>query len=134
MKKFTIAMIALPLAMFSAAVLAGDAAAGKAKAEACMDCHAGEDFEGMSAAEIAARFARPWQGRIKHPPGLDEITEADIDDVAAFFAAEAGGRVNGGTRRPSAVRTLPAAGPCCMRSVPSLYCTTPDHSQRGLTT
>lgn len=90
MKKFTIAMIALPFAMFSGAVLAGDAAAGKTKAEACLDCHAGEDFEGMSAADIAASIRAALAGEIKHPPGLDEIAEGDVDDVAAFFAAEAG--------------------------------------------
>jgi cytochrome c553 len=91
MKKLTTFLVALPLAMFSAAALAGDAEAGKAKADACMDCHAGEDFEGMTAAEIAAAIRAGLKGEIKHPPGLDAISEADADDVAAFFAAEAGG-------------------------------------------
>lgn len=91
MKKLTIAMLALPLAMFSGAALAGDAAAGKAKAESCMDCHAGEDFEGMSAADIAAGIRAALAGEVKHPPGLDAISAEDADDVAAFFAAEAGG-------------------------------------------
>jgi cytochrome c553 len=91
MKKLTTLMIALPLAMFSAAALAGDAAAGQAKAETCMDCHAGEDFEGMSLDEIAAGIAAALKGDIAHPPGMDEITEGDIADVAAYFFAEAGG-------------------------------------------
>lgn len=91
MKKLTTMIIALPLALFSAATLAGDAEAGKAKAEACMDCHAGEDFEGLSAAEIADAIRAGLKGEFKHPPGLDAITEADADDVAAFFYAEAGG-------------------------------------------
>jgi cytochrome c553 len=91
MKKITIIMMAMPLAMFSAGAFAGDAAAGAAKAESCMDCHAGEDFEGLSAAEIADAIRAGLKGEIKHPPGLDAITEADADDVAAFFYAEAGG-------------------------------------------
>jgi len=91
MKKLTAFMIALPLAVFSTAALAGDAAAGKAKADSCMDCHAGEDFEGMSAAEIADGIRAALKGELKHPPGLDEIAEADADDVAAYFYAEAGG-------------------------------------------
>lgn len=91
MKKLTTMMIALPLAMFSAAALAGDADAGKGKAESCMDCHAGEDFEGLSAAEIADSIRAGLKGEAKHPPGLDAITEADADDVAAYFYAEAGG-------------------------------------------
>jgi cytochrome c553 len=92
MKKLTTAMIALPLALFSVAALAGDAAAGAAKAESCMDCHAGEDFEGMSLEEIAAAIRAALAGEIKHPPGMDEISEADVDDVAAYFYAEAGGQ------------------------------------------
>ncbi len=93
MKKLTTLMISLPLAVFSAAALAGDAAAGKAKAEAlyCMDCHAGEDFEGMSAAEIAAATRAAMAGETSHPPGLEDVTEADVDDLAAYFYAEAGG-------------------------------------------
>ena len=91
MKKFTTIMMALPLAMFSAAALAGDAAAGAAKAGACMDCHAGEDFEGMSATEIADAIRAVLAGQAKHPPGVDDITEADADDIAAYFFAEAGG-------------------------------------------
>jgi len=91
MKKLTMIMLALPLAMFSAGALAGDAAAGKAKADSCMDCHAGEDFEGMSAAEIADAIRAGLKGEMKHPQGLDEISADDADDVAAFFYAEAGG-------------------------------------------
>lgn len=92
MNKLSIALIAFPLAVFSGAALAGDAAAGKAKAETCMDCHAGEDFEGLSVAEIAAAIRAGLKGEFKHPPGLDEIAEADADDVAAYFHAEAGGQ------------------------------------------
>lgn len=92
MNKLTIALLVAPLVAFSGAALAGDAAAGKAKAETCMDCHAGEDFEGMSADEIAAAIAGALKGDVAHPPGMEEITEGDIADVAAYFFAEAGGQ------------------------------------------
>ncbi len=93
MKKLTTALLALPLVAFSGAALAGDADAGKAKAEElyCMDCHAGEDFEGMSLEEIIKANKAVLSGEQSHPPGLEDMTEADIPDLSAYFYAEAGG-------------------------------------------
>jgi cytochrome c553 len=93
MRKLTVAMLAVPLVAFSGAALAGDPAAGKAKAEAlyCMDCHAGEDFEGMSLEEIIEANKAVLAGAQRHPPGLEDLTEADIPDISAYFYAEAGG-------------------------------------------
>jgi cytochrome c553 len=93
MKKFAVSLLALPLVVFSGAALAGDAEAGKAKAEAlyCMDCHAGEDFEGMSLQEIIDANKAVLSGEQRHPPGLEDMTEDDIADLAAYFYAEAGG-------------------------------------------
>jgi cytochrome c553 len=91
MRKLTIALLAVPLIAFSGAALAGDAAAGKVKAESCMDCHAGEDFEGMSLEEIIAANKAVLAGEQRHPPGLEDMTEADIADISAYFYAEAGG-------------------------------------------
>jgi cytochrome c553 len=90
MNKFAVALVSLPLLAFSGAALAGDAAAGKVKADACMDCHAGEDFEGMDAAAIEAAIRAALAGEVKHGPEIKDLAEADIADVAAFFAAEAG--------------------------------------------
>lgn len=91
MNKLTMALLAVPLVAFSGAALAGDAAAGKAKAESCMDCHAGEDFEGMTLEEIIEANKAVLSGAQRHPPGLEDMTEADIADISAFFYAEAGG-------------------------------------------
>jgi cytochrome c553 len=91
MNRFTIALLALPFMTFSGAALAGDAAAGKAKADSCMDCHAGEDFEGMTLEEIIEANRAVISGAKKHPPGLEAVTEADIADISAYFLAEAGG-------------------------------------------
>lgn len=93
MKKLTIALLAIPLVAFSGTALAGDAAAGKARADElyCMDCHAGEDFEGMSVEEIIAAAKAVRAGETNHPPGFEEVTEEDIPNLAAYFHAEAGG-------------------------------------------
>lgn len=93
MRKLTIAMLALPLFAFSGAALAGDAAAGEAKAEAlyCMDCHAAEDFEGLSKEEIEASLKGVMSADSAHPPGLEDLKAEDIPDLAAYFYAAAGG-------------------------------------------
>jgi cytochrome c553 len=91
MKRLTVALLAMPLVAFSGAALAGDAAAGKVKADSCMDCHAGEDFEGMSLEEIIEANRAVLSGAQRHPPGLEDITEEDIPDISAYFYAEAGG-------------------------------------------
>lgn len=93
MKKLTIALLAIPLVAFSGTALAGDAAAGKARADElyCMDCHAGEDFAGMSLEEIIAATEAVRAGEANHPPGFEGVTEKDIADLAAYFYAEAGG-------------------------------------------
>jgi cytochrome c553 len=87
MKKITIALLSVPMALFSAAALAGDAAAGAAKAEVCLDCHEAADFEGMSADDIAGKLKGVLAGEVKHPDV--ELAEADVPDIAAYFAAEA---------------------------------------------
>lgn len=94
MKKLTIALLAAPLLAFSGAAVAGDAAAGEAKAEElyCLDCHAGEDFQGMSMEEIAGALKAVVSGEAEHPPGAEDVTAADIPDLAAFFYAAGGGQ------------------------------------------
>jgi cytochrome c553 len=75
---------------FSGAALAGDAAAGKAKAEMCMDCHEpAEDFAGASADEIAGKIKTIVSGQMKHQKKL-ALSDADVADIAAFFAAADG--------------------------------------------
>lgn len=94
MKKLTMALLAVPLIALSGAAFAGDAAVGKDKSEAlgCMDCHAGEDFEGMTLEEIIEANKAVLSGAQRHPPGLDDMKEADIADISAYFYAEAGGQ------------------------------------------
>ena len=89
MKWVTLAMASSALA-FSGAAFAGDAAAGEKKAEMCMDCHdPGEDFAGVSADDIAGKIKGVVSGQTKHKKQLT-LSDADIADIAAFFAAADG--------------------------------------------
>jgi cytochrome c553 len=89
MKKLAIALISLPLFAVSGAALAGDAEAGAAKAEVCLDCHMADDFSGLGAEEIAALIVAA-QGSDDHDPVINDVAEEDIADVAAYFAHEGG--------------------------------------------
>lgn len=95
MNKFAITLLTLPLVAFSGAVAAGDAAAGEAKAEVCMDCHElSEDFAGRTAEAIEARIHEVRGGALvkggtkKHAADIQDLAEEDIADVAAWFAHE----------------------------------------------
>ena len=69
--------------------MAGDAAAGEAKAEFCLDCHLPEDdFAGVDAAEIEKLIKAALAGELEHGPEISELAEEDVADVAAYFAAE----------------------------------------------
>ncbi len=75
------------LAFSSGAALAGDAAAGEGKAGMCLDCHEpSEDFAGLGADEIAGKIKGIVAGQTKHKEKLS-FSDADIADIAAFFAA-----------------------------------------------
>lgn len=88
MKKLTPALLALSLVAFSGAAQAGDAAAGEAKAALCLDCHYADDFPNVSAEEIEAMIRAARAGEVKHGEEINELAEADIADVAAYFAHE----------------------------------------------
>ena len=89
MKWMTLALASGALA-FSGAAFAGDAAAGEKKAEVCMECHdPGEDFAGVSADEIAGKIKGVVSGATKHKKKLT-LSDADVADIAAFFAAADG--------------------------------------------
>jgi len=91
MNKFAIALVTLPLVAFSGAAVAGDAAAGQAKADICLDCHEpADDFAGLGAAEIEAMIRAAIAGEVKHSAEIKDLAEEDIADVAAWFAHEGG--------------------------------------------
>lgn len=88
--KLIVALAAASLLSVSGAALAADAAAGKKKAEGCMaDCHVpNEDFAGKDAASIEKSIKEVQAGKVKHKKKLPALSDADIADIAAYFAAE----------------------------------------------
>jgi cytochrome c553 len=53
-----------------------------------MDCHEGADFAGLSEDDIAGKVKAHVSGEKKHPKAGNEVAEADIADIAAYWAAE----------------------------------------------
>jgi cytochrome c553 len=94
--KLIVAFAAASLLSVSGAALAADAAAGKKKAEGCTaDCHVpSEDFKGQKADKIAADIKGIASGSVtmkkkgeEHKKKLAKLSDADIADIAAYFAS-----------------------------------------------
>ena len=88
MKKHLVAALFASGALISSgAALAGDAKAGEAKAEPCLECHEpSEDFAGTSAAELEESLKKIVAGAMKHKKKL-ALSDADIADIAADLAS-----------------------------------------------
>ncbi len=95
--KLIVALASASLAMMmGSAAMAGDAAAGKKKAEGCTaDCHVpSEDFKGQKADKIAADIKGIVAGTVtmkkkgeEHKKKLGKLSDADIADISAYFAS-----------------------------------------------
>jgi mono/diheme cytochrome c family protein len=86
-KLLVAALFASGALIASGAALAGDAKAGEAKAEPCLECHEpAEDFADTSAAEIEASLKKIVAGGMKHKKKLT-LSDADIADIAAYLAS-----------------------------------------------
>lgn len=86
MKKFLIAIAALGMVFFHATTWAGDAAA---KAEVCIDCHDADEFEGMSADEIAAATQEANANSEKMAKATADVSAEDLKEIIDYLAAEA---------------------------------------------
>jgi cytochrome c553 len=65
---------------------AGDVAAGAAKAEACSGCHnAVLSLNGRGADAITDQIKAIRSGDKDHPPGLADLSDEDIADIAAYL-------------------------------------------------
>ena len=71
----------------SQSVVAGDAAAGEAKAQGCAGCHnAGNNsLAGKGEAHLVTQMKAMRAGERAHPPALSDMSDQDINDVAAFI-------------------------------------------------
>ncbi len=98
MKKIILAT-SLVAASFSTAALAGDAAAGKAKAAVCAGCHGPNgistnpmwpNLAGQKEAYLAKQIKDFRDGTRKDPsmsPMVAGLTDTDIENLAAYFAS-----------------------------------------------
>jgi cytochrome c553 len=106
-------VIAIALAGPAAAHAAGDAAAGKAKSLVCAACHVSRDpasmtprLVGQRPTYIAGELKAFRQGERADPlmnPIARQLTDADIDDLAAYWSTQPAG---GDTRPPAATEQI----------------------------
>jgi len=97
----TVGVLVMSLGLPAAAFAGGDAAAGKTKATACMACHVSASptddtphLAGQRATYIAKQLKAYKAGDRKQPvmnAMAGALSEGDIDNLAAFWAAEAAG-------------------------------------------
>lgn len=100
-KTFSLAAVAI-LSLTSGAVMAGDAAAGKAKAAMCVSCHGAN---GISVAPIYPNLAgqkeqylvkvlKDYKTGVRTDPTMKgmaaTLSDADVENVAAYFASLSG--------------------------------------------
>jgi mono/diheme cytochrome c family protein len=68
---------------------AADVEVGKAKVQqVCAECHEAADWKGKSEADLQAKITTVVAGKVKHPKKL-QLTDAEIADIAAYWAATA---------------------------------------------
>jgi len=107
MRKYFIAMGFVLTALCAHAQAAGDAAAGREKARLCAGCHSIEGYRnaypaysvpklgGQHADYLAAALRGYRSGERAHPTMhaiAATLNDQDVADLAAYFAATAGGR------------------------------------------
>lgn len=89
MTKLLTGFAALALFAAGAAQAGGDADAGLVVFEnACAECHYEDDYSGESEADIAAMTKAIVEGATEHDEPLDQLSEADIANVSAYFASQ----------------------------------------------
>jgi len=99
----TLVTVCAMLALTSVSVAAGNAKAGKAKAENCVACHgvngnstnpAWPKLAGQSAAYISKQLADFKAGKKRMEPlmvaQVSNLSQQDMDDIGAYFAKQAG--------------------------------------------
>lgn len=96
MNKFALVTLLSALTV-ATPVLAGDAAAGKEKATACIACHGSETFGGIfytlqlggrNADKLAIKTNKYKTGKILHPVMLmatQLYSEKEIEDISAYY-------------------------------------------------
>ncbi len=104
MKSFIKITLTAVILLLNSSVMAGDPAAGKAKATLCAACHGPE---GISANDIWPNLAGQKEGYLKKQitafrdqtrldpsmqPMVANLTDADIENLAAYFSSLPGSK------------------------------------------
>ena len=90
MKTPAIASITALMCISTGVFAQGDAAKGEAAAAACGSCHTADKLTlaGKDAAALTEAMTMIRGGDKAHPPVLNDLTEEDIANLAAYFAAQ----------------------------------------------
>jgi cytochrome c553 len=86
MKKTLVSIAAMGLMALGGLAWAGDAAE---MAEACLDCHEMDEFEGMSADELMAATKEGNANSKMMAKAAADLSEADLKAIVDYLAAEA---------------------------------------------
>ena len=87
--RITVSSLAIVFLFNIGAAVAADVDAGKAEVDkVCGNCHIPSDWKGKTAAQLETQIKAVVSGKTKHPKKLD-LTDAQIADVAAYWAANA---------------------------------------------
>jgi cytochrome c553 len=86
MKRICVSIATLGLFVLQGAAWAGDPAE---MAEACIDCHDMEEFEGMDAATIVAKSADGNANSKMMAKATADLSADDLQKIAEYLAAEA---------------------------------------------
>ena len=83
--RITLVAVELAAACGGSVTAAGDAAAGKTRAAACIGCHQPGSFAGTPEAALATRIEAVVAGKKTHPP-VGKLSAEDMANIAAFYA------------------------------------------------
>ncbi len=98
MKKLTTSVLVLSLAAAAGPVIAGDAAAGKAKSATCVACHGAEgismvpEYPNLACQKekyLVTSIKAYKSGARENPlmkPMVASLSDADIENLAAYYA------------------------------------------------
>jgi mono/diheme cytochrome c family protein len=80
-----VAALAALLGSVAPVVMAADAQAGKAAAQAkCVQCHEADDWEGESVASLESLIRDIVAGKVKHKGAL-QLSATEVADIAAYW-------------------------------------------------
>ena len=80
------ALVGAGLLFVSAGIVAADADAGRATANArCIQCHEADDWDGEDAASLESLIRDIVAGKVKHRQKI-ELSAAEIANIAAYWA------------------------------------------------